>query len=280
MFASTLFSWLRQVQQDDAVSGTAFELAFVISQHVNKDSAAAWPTQETLARAVGVSDRSVRDLVGVLVDRGHLAVQVRKGRHQSNVYRLITKSGETVDDADTPENRKPASGEDDQKEEAGFLSKSLKPEASFRHKGQKTGSLVHDNRKFPAKKPEAGFLQNQPHEPTSITSPVFLQKQAAGAASILDIDPKAVLFGEGLTWLAEKTKRTENSLRSALGEMLKLARDNAGVVVAAISDAKRNDRADPVPWVMGVLRARSTLKAAPPTSVPSNFKLSKPAVRA
>src|SRR5690349_14736365 len=56
--AAGMFSWLRQVQADSKVSSKAFELAFVISQHVNAASGQAWPTQETLANSTKVDIRS------------------------------------------------------------------------------------------------------------------------------------------------------------------------------------------------------------------------------
>jgi hypothetical protein len=96
----------------------------------------------------------------------------------------------------------------------------------------------------------------------------------------LDIDPKAVLFSDGLAWLKQATGRPEGSIRSALGQMLKIARDDAGIVLAAVSDAKRNNRAAPLAWIMGTLKARYPPRTAPANAIPSNFKLSKPAARA
>jgi hypothetical protein len=62
--------------------------------------------------------------------------------------------------------------------------------------------------------------------------------------------------------------------------MLKASRDDAGAVLAAIRDARRRGVAEPVSWIMGVLKARPPNKAAFISSRPSTFNLSKPVARA
>lgn len=99
--------------------------------------------------------------------------------------------------------------------------------------------------------------------------------------SNLDENPKAVLFGEGATWLCEVAGKDRASVKSAIGQMLKMAgHDDAGFVLAILRDAKRQNVAEPISWIMGALKARSSMKAVASASIPSNFKLSKPAVRA
>jgi len=133
-----LFAWLRQVQQDPAISSSGFELAFVIMQHINNSSGLAWPTQETLARAVDVSDRTVRTLTEALASNGHITVRHGQGRNTPNQYRLIWKNEADIDD----ERRKQASAYEAEKEEADFRSNDENTETDF---------LITSD------KPEAGF---------------------------------------------------------------------------------------------------------------------------
>jgi hypothetical protein len=100
----------------------------------------------------------------------------------------------------------------------------------------------------------------------------------------LDENSKAILFDEGLEYLAVKTKRSPAALRTAVGQMLKLARDDAGHVLSILRQAKRDDRADPVAWIMGVLRNRqggaTNAAAKAPVAIPAGLALSKRAARA
>jgi hypothetical protein len=91
-FARLQFDWLRQVQDDAEISGSAFALAFAICRHVNSKTLTAWPTQETLARTVRTEQRTIRRLTTELRDRGHLSVSIPRGRHKPNVYRLVTQN--------------------------------------------------------------------------------------------------------------------------------------------------------------------------------------------
>jgi hypothetical protein len=81
----------------------------------------------------------------------------------------------------------------------------------------------------------------------------------------LDENPKDVLYGECLRWLVKETGKQPNALRSAIGKMLKLAGGdaNAGLVLGVLRDAKREQKADPVSWAMGVLNGRSNARAGP-----------------
>src|SRR5688500_9523953 len=90
--AKITFAWLRQVEADKAILHSAFRLAFIISQKINKRSGKAWPTQETLANAVGASDRMVRKLVEQLVSQGHLEVTGSGGFRKANSYQMVIKT--------------------------------------------------------------------------------------------------------------------------------------------------------------------------------------------
>lgn len=106
-FTREHFRWLLQVSADKDVPATGFKLAFHFGQHFNRETGDAWPSQETLAAAVGVSARSVRTLTDQLVALGHLEVRRHRGPKAVNVYRA---------------KRKPASGPENGEAEAGFRS--------------------------------------------------------------------------------------------------------------------------------------------------------------
>lgn len=86
-FTAAIFRWLNAVAADSTLPPAAFKLAYVISQHINRKSLKAWPSQATLKEAIGVKDeRSVRRLTDALEERGYLLTRRRK--QTSMVYLL------------------------------------------------------------------------------------------------------------------------------------------------------------------------------------------------
>jgi hypothetical protein len=258
-FARLQFDWLKQVQDDPAVDGAAFSLAFAICRHLNAKSLSAWPTQETLAGYVHTDVRRIRRLTQKLVDYGHLTVSVSRGRHKPNVYRMATQ------------NRTPMPAFTDRK-----------PDTHTRFSENKTGHLKQENRAFEARKPGPSVLQNTLKEHLEEHSS-DQRRDAYASKGGLDEDSKRILFDDGLRWLAEKTNRSSASLRTAVGQMLKAARDDAGHVLAVLRRARREDVAEPVSWILGVLRNRQGPAPEPnsaPSSVPAGLVLSKRAARA
>lgn len=86
-FTAAIFRWLNAVAADASLPPAAFKLGYVISQHINRQSREAWPSQETLRESVGLKDeRSVRRLTVALEARGFLITRRRK--RMSMIYRL------------------------------------------------------------------------------------------------------------------------------------------------------------------------------------------------
>ena len=111
-FTSAIFRWLNCVASDRALPPAAFKLAYIISQHINRGSHCAWPSQATLAEAMGIkSDRSVRRLVEALVANGHLITTQR--RQSSLVYRLAQDRTELSGLGSAGETNEEQSGHDD-----------------------------------------------------------------------------------------------------------------------------------------------------------------------
>jgi hypothetical protein len=160
-FTRTQLEWLKAVGADPVVRSmpSSFRLAFEIAMHVNRVSGLAWPTQETLANAIGATVRTVRTLTDVLEKAGHITVEGRGGYKVSNKYRLNTRkptsgysdasTGKPASAFQPAQTRKPVSGYSHENEEAGF-----------RVSGSIPGSPAQTTRKSSATYPEAHFRQN------------------------------------------------------------------------------------------------------------------------
>ncbi|MDE2466169.1 MAG: hypothetical protein KGO02_21000 [Alphaproteobacteria bacterium] len=122
-FTIRKFQWLDQVCADQGLkSSSSFRVAYRLSCHLNRQEGVSRPSQETVARALGLTVRTVQTCIAELASRGHLEVQSGKGRHQVSRYRPILKPGENTKPNSSlpsettkptspikPENTKPAS---------------------------------------------------------------------------------------------------------------------------------------------------------------------------
>jgi hypothetical protein len=140
----------------------------------------------------------------------------------------------------------------------------------------------HEQRNVSETLHETGPEQNRAESDTEKKIPVST-KQAA--LTILDEDPKAVLFGEAAEWLAAETGKSVASVKSSIGQILKLAGGDghAGYVLGVVRDAKRERKANPIAWCMAMVKDRRPIGGGPPQHSPpvsSAFTLSKPAARA
>lgn len=87
-----LFLWLDQVVLDRDLPPSAFKVAYVIAQHVNRQSGEAFPSSDRIAARMAMSQATVIAMVRQLQIKGHLAVDPgRAGRGHSNHYRMILK---------------------------------------------------------------------------------------------------------------------------------------------------------------------------------------------
>jgi DNA-binding MarR family transcriptional regulator len=82
-FTNFIFAMLRQIEADPKTSAMEFRLAYVLSQMLNRKTRSCFPLQSTLAERLGVTDRTVRNCIAGLVDRGHLRVRHRGGDNSS-----------------------------------------------------------------------------------------------------------------------------------------------------------------------------------------------------
>lgn len=105
-FTAAIFRWLDRVAADPELPPAAFRLGYVISQHINRTSHQAWPSQETLRDAIGLKGedgRSVRRLTTALAERGYLLM--RRGQRVSMTYKLALDRSELSYQADSEDNQ-------------------------------------------------------------------------------------------------------------------------------------------------------------------------------
>jgi len=187
-FTHNKFAWLDQVQRDGRRTASAFELAFIISRYVNRETGDAWPAQETLAGELHASSRTVRGLLDLLVKNGHLEIVAGRGRGIVNHYRPVLQNRKPAS-AQEPENRKEASAfvaEENRK------SASKKPEVSR----QKTGSQLPTIPLIElSDETSEGF---PPISPRAVAKPSKVKKQTAepeGFGEFWSIYPRKIARG-------------------------------------------------------------------------------------
>jgi hypothetical protein len=78
--------WIRELVEDDRLSHAAVRVGVHIAMRINADDRAAWPSTKTIAKATGVSLRSVLSALTALEDTGYL-LAARK-RNVGNRYWL------------------------------------------------------------------------------------------------------------------------------------------------------------------------------------------------
>lgn len=79
----------------------------------------------------------------------------------------------------------------------------------------------------------------------------------SGRDAPFELDAKAILFSEGRQFLAHVTGKSPDSLRSALGQLVKEAGGDCSVVLAAIEAAKVERPVDPIPWLRRACQQRN-----------------------
>jgi hypothetical protein len=100
-FAGRRFNWLQQILADRELQPFALHVAMALANKLHSKPGeqyfTAWLFQGTIAEALSVTDRSVRNAIAALVENGHLAV-VQRGHHQSAIYRPLLKPDQTGTD--------------------------------------------------------------------------------------------------------------------------------------------------------------------------------------
>jgi hypothetical protein len=121
-----LFAWLNQVASDHDLPSSAFKVAYIIGNYVNRQSGDAWPSSARIARDCALSQPTVVAMTARLKAAGHLAVEPGSaGRGHLNRYRMILKHQPT--DALVPLKHRPADASASRKA-SGSRVESIRPE--------------------------------------------------------------------------------------------------------------------------------------------------------
>lgn len=90
-FTAAKLAWQARVIVDPDLGQLARLLACHLT-HMFGKSQSTWPAQETLARALSVTARSIRRATEELVKAGYLTVRISRGRGKANVYAPVLSS--------------------------------------------------------------------------------------------------------------------------------------------------------------------------------------------
>lgn len=93
--ASEQFNWMRQVAYDGDLLPYASRVAIALTKYFNyrEYEGWTWMAQATLAKDLGMPERTLRKALSALVKRGHL-ISKRRGRMETNQYHVALKSGD------------------------------------------------------------------------------------------------------------------------------------------------------------------------------------------
>jgi hypothetical protein len=100
--APKIFQWRNQVKDDRRLGAIDFMVAYQLSEQTNaaefdkSGQLLTWQGIDSMAAAIGVSDRTVQRSIGRLKKYKQLAVTPAVGRHRSNRYTLLLKPVQAV----------------------------------------------------------------------------------------------------------------------------------------------------------------------------------------
>jgi hypothetical protein len=91
-FTRRVFAYIKKVNRDRELPSAAVRVALVIADHWNEESGEARLSLETIALEAGLGEGTVRRMLPVLVERGHVAVQWgSRGSRHSHRYTPLEK---------------------------------------------------------------------------------------------------------------------------------------------------------------------------------------------
>jgi biotin operon repressor len=91
-----------ELRRDGKLSAAARLVGLEIFSYVNQASGGAFPSQATIARRLGITERTVRTAVKQLVDAGHINVRRRRGRNNLYWPAFIKQTQEKISRVGTP----------------------------------------------------------------------------------------------------------------------------------------------------------------------------------
>jgi DNA-binding FadR family transcriptional regulator len=92
--AQKIFIWLDAVKADRRLRGSCFHVAYQLTrkisnaEHEKSGTLVTWQSERTIANALGLSERTVRDMVHLLRDTDYVDIETGHGPGSSNRYTL------------------------------------------------------------------------------------------------------------------------------------------------------------------------------------------------
>ncbi|WP_374660099.1 helix-turn-helix domain-containing protein [Phenylobacterium sp.] len=105
-FNAEKFAWQHQVLTDPELSAFSKVLGAFLTHYLDPQKGGSWASQQFLATHLGVDIRTIRRATRELVAKGHIALEVSRGRGNANVCRALLKGAtgaSTVPAATTPQ---------------------------------------------------------------------------------------------------------------------------------------------------------------------------------
>lgn len=80
-----------KVIEDNSLKGTDKAVYMALSYFASNKSSECYPSRDTLMRVAGISDKTLRNAISNLKEKGYISVKHRtvKGKRASNIYRLL-----------------------------------------------------------------------------------------------------------------------------------------------------------------------------------------------
>ena len=97
-FTRERWAWLKQVAADDGLTPFAFRVAFILADHLNRESRLSWPSQDRIGEVLRATRKGIQGAIAQLAERDHIAVIPSTNRKGGNRYRPILQ--QPVEDLD------------------------------------------------------------------------------------------------------------------------------------------------------------------------------------
>src|SRR5215475_8372278 len=101
-FLRTRLQAADELRRDAKLSPAARLVGLEIFSYVNQASGEAFPSEATIARRLGITDRTVRTAVKQLADAGHMNVTRRRGPSKLYSPAFIKQTQEKISGVGTP----------------------------------------------------------------------------------------------------------------------------------------------------------------------------------
>lgn len=230
-------------------SSTAKAVLLALAYYADEDGI-CWPSQETLARDTEFTSRAVRTAIGKLQELGLISSEKRHRRDGSRASDMI----KLAIGAEPNRNLLPVV----QAEGGSGGEEPPSGGAERRSRGSEGGS---------GHEPSSNHQGN--HQPTS--RPTATAGASRNGETMPAVQPlhniRSRLETEGLETICEITGRSPGMGGKLIARFLRMAYDEASIVLALIREAKSRGEVDPSMWIEDQLRAR-ILRSREPVPLP------------